>query len=258
MKNYIDSHFHILSIIDKGINIPNLFKDLDEDGFYGGIDIGTLSYDFNKRYEIIKTLKNIKASIGSGPWQLTETLDISYMISELEKTLKKNKDKIIAVGEFGLDYYYNYATKEKQWDLAKEQIKLANYYKLPVILHNRDANRDFEKLLNKYPPNTTILHCFSGDTHLADFAKERLMYLSFSCNITYKRNQELRDIAKSYLPNRLLLETDSPYLSPQIRRGKVNTPFGVKESYKLLSELREINIEDILSMVLKNYKDLFE
>lgn len=254
---YIDSHFHALSMIEKGLDLEYLLGQNSTIKLSRALDVAIEPLDLPKRVKILKKYEFIDFSLGSGPWNSIRSID-----NEIKDTLKmfdEYKDYISAIGEIGLDYFHNYSTKDRQFSLAKEQILLANHFNKPVIFHNRESDNDMIKLIEKTRPKRALMHCYSGKDKMLDFVKEAGIYCSFACNITYKNNVDhIKKAAATIDESKILLETDSPYLSPLKLRGKPNTFLNVISAYEMVSKLRNISIETLGYRVVKNYNNLFD
>jgi TatD DNase family protein len=157
---------------------------------------------------------------------------------------------VVAVGETGLDYHYGGERKEAQRALFEAQLALANELRLPVVVHTRSANPDTEAMLHRHD-GTVVMHCFS-EPGLLDAALERGWYVSFAGNVTYPKAGELRDAAARVPADRLLAETDSPYLAPQPVRGRTNEPAFVTHTLAALAELRRVDAEDLGAQIDAN------
>lgn len=167
------------------------------------------------------------------------------------------EDKVVAIGEIGLDYYRNYSHPDKQKTLFVSLINLAKDLNLPLVIHTRSSQSDTLNIVKKAMPINAVVHCFSGD---ADFLKECLelgFLASFTCNITYKKAQNLRDIVKLVPIDRLLLETDAPYLAPQGLRGKRNEPANVKFLAEEIARIKQISIEEVAAITTDNARKFF-
>ena len=248
MNTFTDTHFHLLSMKEKGVDIDNL------DICYG-MDIGTDIHDISLRLSLIKKFPNIKYTIGAGPWQLSQEDNIDYIAREIKNDIINNNPSML--GEIGLDYFHNYSTHKKQIMLFEAQLRLANELKLAVVIHNRDANIDTISSLKKERVNKGgIIHCFSADKEFLSQALDLDFYISFSGTLTYKKNDYLRDLLKLVPIDRLLLETDSPYLAPVPDRGKVNNPERIIHTYKCASEVLGIEIDKLKEVVKNNFDTL--
>ena len=166
--------------------------------------------------------------------------------------------KLAAIGETGLDYYYFPSSKEKQKALFINYITLAKECHLPLIIHCRDAFDDLFAILDTFSLNIpTILHCFTGSQQNANEALKRRFWISFSGIITFKNSFSLQDVVKNIPINRLLIETDSPYLAPQKYRGKCNEPSYVIEVAKKIAEIKNLSLEEVAAATSSNAKNIF-
>lgn len=173
----------------------------------------------------------------------------------------KNK-LLVAIGETGLDYHYTHSTVEIQKDFLRRYLHLALECKLPIIIHCRDAFKDFFEILDKeYVLNNKhakgVLHCFTGTMDEAENVLNRGFYLSLSGIVTFKKSFELQEIAKMVPLNQLLIETDAPYLAPQSKRGKLNEPAYIVETATLIAKIKNIPFEELIETTSKNASDLF-
>ncbi len=254
-QGMIDTHFHASVMEGKGMNTVLVLRQAVNSGLAGGIDIGLTPSDFLGRKRLLKDFPSILLSAGCYPSE-TERADTDSLLSELEKLLEAENPS--ALGEIGLDWHWDYGSRKQQKDLFAGQIALANKYNLPVLIHNREADADIIDILTAVPPKAGgILHCFSSPYETARKIVDSGLYISFAGNLTYKKNDSLR-IAASKLPlDRIVLETDSPYLSPQKRRGKPNHPGHIGYTYEVLAEVLKIEMEDLIIRVDRNFRKLF-
>ena len=205
-------------------------------------------------YEVIEHSKkydNYYFCLGIHPENVDEDLD------ELSKLVEENKDnpKFVAIGEIGLDYYYTKDNKEKQKEIFDYQLKLAEKYNKPVIVHSREATKDTIDMLGNY--NLIVdIHCFSGSKETADIYIKRGYYLGVGGVLTFK-NSNLKDIIKDIPLDNILLETDSPYLAPQSHRGETNEPAYVKDIAIYLSQIKDIDIQEVEYKTSKNATKIF-
>ncbi len=175
---------------------------------------------------------------------------------KFRKTVQAEK-KVVALGEMGLDYFRNFKPHDLQQKSFKEQLLLANDLDLPVVVHVRDAWDDALKILQEAGNSKVILHCFTGQMEHAKICWDRGYYLSFSGVLTYPKNEYLREVAKAMPQHLMLLETDCPYLTPQVFRGKRNEPAYVVETAKVLALTRGVNLEKIAEQTTENAVKLF-
>lgn len=202
----------------------------------------------------------IYASIGVHPHEVKHIADDWY--DEFRRLAKNTK--VVAYGEIGLDYHYNYSPKKDQCERFREQIRLARELALPVIIHTREAQEDTISILKEERASEIggVFHCFSGDAWLAKDALDLGFYLSFSGILTFQNASMLRDIAKHTPLDRLLIETDCPYLTPVPHRGKRNEPAYVslvaKQLASIFADRPDVPLERIQQMTTENAKRLFK
>jgi len=168
------------------------------------------------------------------------------------------KDKVVAIGETGLDYFRNLSSQENQKRLFANLVELAKSLELPLVVHTRQAEEETLKILETAVPLQAVVHCFSGNE---DFLKRCLdlgFFISFTCNITYKKAQGLRDMVKLTPLDRLMLETDAPYLAPEGFRGKRNEPVQVKLLAEAVAGIKGVSFEEIASRTTENAKVFFK
>ena len=171
-----------------------------------------------------------------------------------------NKPKVVAVGEIGLDYYRNISSKENQKKLFEELLRKAKEKSLPLIIHNRESHQDMLDILNNVMGSSVsgVMHCFSGDEIFLKKCLDMGFFISFTCNITYKNAEKLRGIAKLVPMDRILVETDAPFLAPQDFRGKRNEPMYVKYAAEEISKIKGISFEKVSDVTTANAKKLFK
>ena len=246
----IDSHCHLdyeplISDINKIIlnakknNVTNL------------LTIGTSLESSKRVLEIVEKYENVYGAIGIHPNSTTNNLsDLNELVD-----IKKKSKKIIAFGETGLDYFYKRSEKNDQIQSFEKHIQFAISEKVPVIIHTRDSDEDTISIIKKYYTKTKFLiHCFTGSL---DFAKNLLdleCLISFSGIITFKKSTDLRNVVKYVPMEKMLIETDSPYLSPDPFRGKSNEPANVKIVAENIALIKEIALEEVANTTTKNFK----
>jgi len=199
---------------------------------------------------------DIYASIGVHPHEVKHVADGWY--DELRR-LAQNQ-KVVAYGEIGLDYHYNHSAPKEQRERFREQVQLARELRLPVIIHTREAQEDTISILKEEKASEVggVFHCFSGDAWLAKDALDLGFYLSFSGILTFQNASTLRDIAKQTPLDRVLIETDCPYLTPVPHRGKRNEPAFVSHVAQQLVEIHpELSFDQISQATTENAKRLF-
>jgi TatD DNase family protein len=198
----------------------------------------------------------IYTSVGIHPHEAKQVT--AHHLDELARLAKH--PKVIAWGEIGLDYFYDYSPKEIQATVFREQMELAHAAKLPIIIHCRDAWDDCLSQIEQHWKPTGlggILHCFTGTLDHAHRGLDMGFYISFAGNSTYPKTQNLRDVAKEIPLDRILIETDAPYLAPQPYRGKRNEPAHVAEVAKTLAAVRNLPTEEFAAATAANFRRLF-
>ncbi|MCO4783066.1 MAG: TatD family hydrolase [Candidatus Cloacimonetes bacterium] len=181
-----------------------------------------------------------------------------HSMQDLEKVFELlEHDQCIASGEMGLDYFYDFSPRQLQQDLFKEQLKVAKEKNMPCIIHVREAFEDFYKIIDEVGYYNGVIHCFTGTLHDAKEIIDRGFYAGFGGLITFKKTQEIRD-AFMVIPNdKILLETDSPYMAPTPKRGKRNLPYYVEYINNKMAELKEITPDEMMTITYQNAKTLF-
>ncbi len=252
---YTDTHFHYLETIQKGYSHDELLTKMKDAHISLAIDVSIRGHiDMDQRLKALKDYPFVYFSAGYHPGR-TNSIAAQEAAKQLEPLL--DIERVVAVGETGLDYYRDYGEADAQKQLFAVQLELAQQKKLPVIIHNRQASKDVIAMLQSIPLNASgIIHCFDADLESAHRFLDLGMYISFSGNITFKRNEELRKILTEIPDDRLLLETDSPYLTPEPKRGKTNHPGRIIHSYKMAAQCRNTTVEKLAKQVQENTKKL--
>ena len=250
----IDSHCHLdheplLS------DLANVIQRSKEVGIEKLLTISTSFESFSRVKEIVNIDEIIYGTIGIHPHE-TNNDEINCDLI-LEK-LKENK-KIIGIGETGLDFYYNNSDKDKQISSFREHIKAAIKVNFPLIVHSRNAEKETFEILNSYKGNKLkiLMHCFTGSLEFSEKLLTLDAFFSASGIITFKNSTNLQETFKSIPIEKLLIETDSPFLAPVPMRGKKNEPSFIKYTLEKLSALKEISIEHISKITTDNFNKLF-
>ena len=249
----IDSHCHLdyEPLIN---NIDQILLNAKKNDITKLLTIGTSLESSIKVLDIINKYSNVYGAIGIHPNSTTGNLEKLDDIL----TLKNNNKKVIAFGETGLDYFYKRSEKNDQIFAFEKHIEFSITENVPVIIHTRDADDDTISIIKKYYKKTNFLiHCFTGTL---DFAKKLLdlnCIISFSGIITFKKSNNLRDVVK-YVPlEKMLIETDSPYLSPDPFRGKSNEPANVKIVAETIASIKQISFGEVASSTTANFENFF-
>ncbi len=205
--------------------------------------------------ELIEEYDFIYAAIG---WHPVDAIDMTEEDLSWIKELSSH-EKVVAIGEMGLDYHWGKSPKNVQKEVFRKQIALAKEVNLPIIIHNRDATEDVVTILKEEGAEEVggIMHCFTGSAEVARQCMDMNFYISFGGPITFKNAKKPKEVAKEIPNDRLLIETDCPFLTPHPFRGKRNEPSYVKYVAEQLAELKGLTYEEIASITTENAKRLF-
>lgn len=248
---YIDTHCHLYQ--EYYDDIDKLIKEIEDSGVKRIIVNGC---DMKSNLEVLELVKKYDIVYGALGFHPTELDDYNEdCLSFLREHI--NDKKIVAIGEIGLDYHYENTNKEKQIDVFKKQLNIASMYHKPVIVHSRDSINDTYNILSEYELKGSI-HCFSGSLEMA----KRFVKLGYCLGIggvsTYKNAKNIINVIKDIDLEYLLLETDSPYLSPVPHRGEKNTPCNIPIIAKKISEIKNIDISLVSRTTTDNADRLFD
>lgn len=252
---YIDSHCHLAyePLID---NIEKVLLNCEKKNVKKLLTIGTNLHTSQISSDLSLKYKNVYSSIGIHPNEAHKNLNDDFKLQELYKTNKKN----IAFGETGLDYYYSKEHRYRQLNLFERHINFAQENNSVVIVHTRDAEQDTASLIYNFIKAKKIIfiiHCFTGSIKFAKILLDMGCYISFSGIITFKNSQDLQNVVK-YIPlDRILIETDSPFLSPDPLRGKKNYPENIEIVAKKVAEIKKITTEEIGKITSGNFNRIF-
>lgn len=252
MENIFDSHAHYT---DESFDIDRdeLLELMAKSGISNIIDCGTNVENSVQALNLCEKYDYIFAAVGVHPHYSGE-VSLDY-IDRLRELLKNKK--AVAIGEIGLDYHYDFAPADVQKKVLSEQIELANEYSLPVILHDREAHGDMYELLRSVKPNSGVMHCFSGSRELARETLDLGLYIGLGGAVTFKNARVPLEVA-AYVPlDRLLLETDAPYMTPVPFRGKRCDSRHIALSAAKIGEIRGISTDEVIRAARENAKRLF-
>lgn len=220
------------------------------------LDVGANITHLPEHLDITRRYQNIFTSVGAHPQEAPEFTDLKAI--DILKACEN--DKVIAIGEAGLDYYYNPDTKDEQKALLQEHILAAQSSQLPLVIHNRDSDDDMIEILSRAydkKPFKAILHCYSSSKKLADAVLDMGFYISASGIITFKKSTEIRSNFADIPLDRLLVETDAPYLAPEPKRGQINEPANVVLTAQKLAEIKQVDFTKIAQITTNNFERLF-
>ena len=252
----IDSHCH-LNYEPMSLSLKETIERANKDGVKYLLTISTEDKSYDKILNIISNYKCVYGSYGIHPHEAKNHLFLNS--DEIVKKTKLNK-KIIGIGESGLDFYYNHSDKKDQIKCFEEHITAAQNSQLPLIVHTRNAETETLGILNKRLKEKNfkiLIHCFTGSKKFAFSLLDLGAYISASGVITFKKSDTLANTFKELPNDRILVETDSPYLAPVPLRGKPNEPSYIIHTVKFLSKLKNIPFEDFSKTTTKNFFNLF-
>ncbi|MFQ6999944.1 MAG: TatD family hydrolase [Clostridium sp.] len=233
-----------------------VLEELKNEGVIGIMNCSSSYKSIAKTCELINTYDFIYGAVGIHPENADEFKD--EMLDEFKDIIKKNP-KVKAIGEIGLDYYWDEnPDKEIQKDVFRKHMKLAEELNVPVIIHDRDAHEDTLNIIKEFPNVKGVVHCFSGSV---EFAKECLKlgyYIGVTGVVTFKNAKKVVKVVKEVPVERLLVETDCPYMAPEPNRGKRNKSSYIKYVIEKISEIKEINPKELNLKVNENLQNLFK
>jgi len=203
--------------------------------------------------ELVNKHPNIYGVIGIHPEEVNNVTENSFKI--IEDNI--NNPKIVGIGEIGLDYYWTKDTKEKQMELFIKQIELANKNNKTIVIHSREAINDTYNILEKYLKTKAVMHCYSSGLEMAKKFINLGIKLGIGGVITFKNSKVLKEVVENISMDNILLETDSPYLTPEPYRGKKNEPYNVIYVAEKIAELKNVTVEEVLGVTSKNACEQF-
>ena len=250
MKDYlIDTHAHIDMLEEP---VETTLQKMADFGVKKVINPACDAAGFAKILEIADKFENIYAMLGIYP---SEAKTYS---EDIERYIIDNSKKIVAIGEIGLDYYWDKSFKDLQCEIFAKQIQLANKLSLPIVVHDREAHKDCFNIIKAANKGSKVLfHCFSGSVEFMRECTKEGWYIALGGVVTFKNAVKMKDVAKEVPLDKLVLETDSPYLTPVPFRGKPNTPAYVKYVAEEIAKLREIPFEELIDITTENAERFF-
>lgn len=255
MMRLVDTHCH-LDFPEFDSDREEVIKRARDAGIVAIINVASTLEGSKRSVTLSEKYDCVYASVGIHPHDAKEANDFAF--SELKDLAKKKK--VVAIGEIGLDYYRNLSPAGLQQAAFKKFLRLAKETGLPLIIHCRDAREDLLKILKKEmtAPIKGVVHCFPADEELLNNVLDLGMYVSFTCNLTFRNADNLREMVKSLVPmDRILAETDAPYLAPEGKRGKRNEPAYMIKVVGEIAELKGLTPEDVARVTTLNCVRLF-
>jgi TatD DNase family protein len=255
----VDSHCHIDGSEYDSDREEVIARALDA-GVTTMLNVGTgdpHSGVFERAVELAEAHNPVYAAVGVHPHD-AKLFDDAAEARLID--LARQSKRVVAWGEIGLDYHYDHSPRELQRSIFARQLRIARQLQLPVIIHSREADEDTIRIIGEELQGydrAGVLHCFGGSLQMAHAAIDLGFFVSFAGNVTFKKAEELRHVARQLPLNHLLVETDCPYLTPVPFRGKRNEPARVLETAKFLAELHEISLEQLAATTSENFRRLF-
>lgn len=261
--SFFDSHAHYYDDRFYGEENPRgaeaLLEELFHHGLSGVINIGTNPKSNLRAVEQAKKFPKMYAAVGIHPEDMAHTeMSLDKMIASLRELLtKRAENKIVAIGEIGLDYYWEPYDKEAQKACFEAQLSLARELDMPVVIHDREAHGDCFETVLKYPDVRGVFHSYSGSAQMAKELVKRGWYISFSGVVSFKNAAKPKEVAAVVPDDRILIETDAPYLAPHPFRGKINHSGRLLYTAQALAEARGCDVERIAELTRENTRNLF-
>ena len=254
--NLIDTHAH-LTFEGLENQVDAVLARSIESGVTRWITIGTDTGQNEKVLSLVGQYDNMWAALGYHPHYANEITDADMEL--LKQQLQHTK--IVAIGECGLDYHYDNVIAENQHRLFRQHLEIAAALQKPVIVHTRDAFDDTMEILDEYSGKlkNVVIHCYGGDKEQTQQVLDRGYYISFTGTVTFKRSEDLREVAKMIPLDRLMIETDCPYISPHpVRNIRPNEPALLIHTAQCLADVHGISLEDFAEKVTQTSENLFE
>lgn len=248
----IDTHTHINCIEE--ISVEDIIKNALDNGVEKLIVPAAYPTDIEVVKELAQKYENVYGLLGVHPSEVKDWND--DLIDKIKEYSKSSK--IVGIGEIGLDYYWDKSFNDLQKEVFIKQIKLANELNFPISVHDREAHKDTFDILTEYNKNSAVvMHCFSGSVEFMKECVKQGWYIAIGGVVTFKKAIKMKEVAKEVPPDKLLLETDAPYLTPVPYRGKTNQPAYVKYVAEEIASIRGISFEEVDEITTQNAKKVF-
>jgi len=252
----VDSHCHLdrLDYKEKHKNIADVIDKARVQGITHLLSVCVTLDDYPAMAEMIAPYKQVSSTCGIHPLYKEAVMDEALLLEYA------SSDKVVAIGETGLDFFYSPETKEWQMDAFRRQIRVAKQLNKPLIIHTRGARQETLDILHEEGAEQVggVLHCFTESIEMAEEAMKMGFYISVSGIVTFKNAKELQEVIKAVPLDRLLVETDSPYLAPVPHRGQENEPAYTHDVAKFVADLKGISFEELAEVTTNNYFTLFK
>lgn len=248
----IDTHTHINCIEE--ISVEDIIKNALDNGVEKLIVPAAYPTDIEVVKELAQKYENVYGLLGVHPSEIKGWND--DLIDKIKEYSKSSK--IVGIGEIGLDYYWDKSFNDLQKEVFIKQIKLANELNFPISVHDREAHKDTFDILTEYNKNSAVvMHCFSGSVEFMKECVKQGWYIAIGGVVTFKKAIKMKEVAKEVSLDKLLLETDAPYLTPVPYRGKTNQPAYVKYVAEEIASIRGISFEEVDEITTQNAKKVF-
>lgn len=249
-----DTHAHIGLITEEPIEQLIIVEEAKQEGVSDIVSISSNLRDFHQVYQNLRSESHVYHSVGISPSEVVHPgEDWEAKIAEATRL-----DRVVAVGEIGLDYYRKFGDRDSQVELFIKQLDLASKLSLPVIIHNREAGKDVMEILReRLPERGGVLHCYSEDAEYSRKALQMNLYISFAGNVTYRNARNLHETAREMPLERMLIESESPFMIPAAYRGKRNKPSYLVETARFIAELRRMPVEEMAETLFNNSRTFF-
>lgn len=256
MVKYYDTHSH-LNMSDYKDEIEECINHLRESQTF----TNCVSFDFESSQRSVMLCKKyndvMKSCVGIHPNDIERYIDDKDIFNKLDKLIEENREYIVAIGEIGLDFYYSDKFKKEQFHFCREQIKLGIKHKLPIMFHLRNSFNEIKEIIEEFKNVKKLIHCFSSTYEEAEYYVSKDCMISIPGIVTFKNATSLQEAVKKIDLDRIVTETDSPFLTPVPFRGKRNYPHYVKYTVAEIAKLKSLDEEEVRKKVLANAKNFF-
>ena len=265
---FVDTHCHLNMMVkdqfdavlsEENFNqIGQIIEKSKKVGVNKIINVGTSFHESLNSIEIAKRFESVFSVVGIHPCDCSQ--DWQANLKKIEQLVEnKNQNKIVGVGETGLDFYHKPYDKPRQLDAFKAHIELSLEHNLPLVIHMRQATEELLRTLEEYKKQAKgVFHCFSENIDIAQVVIEWGFYIGIDGHVTYSKNQFLRDVVQQVSVENILLETDAPFLPPQEFRGKQNSPEYIPLFANLIADIKNISLKELAEITTNNAQELFD
>jgi TatD DNase family protein len=251
---HFDTHAHLGLVVDDPIEQLIVIQEARQVSVNRIVSICNSLHDFSQVYENMKSAANVYHAVGVSPSEVQNPG--KDWLQHIEQSIQY--PRVVAIGEIGLDYYRKFGDKKSQIELFITQLDLAGKLNLPVIIHNRDAGHDVLDILrDRLPPRGGVLHCYSEDAAYAEKALDLNLYFSFAGNLTYKNAKNLHETLSVLPVDRLLVESESPFMVPADYRGKRNMPKYLPITVRFMADMLDMEEEALAAHLWENSNNFF-